>query len=82
MTEARITADVPISLVLVLDLLIRLLVARILHLQLFAGLVQHIIGLPFAENWRRDYNEVRPHSAIGNKPPVSLMNGSGIEEPP
>ncbi|UDL90419.1 IS3 family transposase [Mesorhizobium sp. PAMC28654] len=29
------------------------------------------------EEWRRDYNEVRPHSAIGNKPPISLMNGSG-----
>jgi putative transposase len=27
------------------------------------------------EEWRRDYNEVRPHSAIGNKPPISLMNG-------
>ena len=21
-------------------------------------------------------NEIRPHSAIGNKPPISLMNGS------
>ena len=28
------------------------------------------------EAWRRDYNEVRPHSAIGNKPPVALMSGS------
>jgi putative transposase len=28
------------------------------------------------EDWRRDYNTVRPHSAIGNKPPISLMNGS------
>ena len=28
------------------------------------------------EEWRRDYNEIRPHSAIGNKPPISLMNGS------
>ncbi|VTZ27926.1 conserved hypothetical protein [Methylocella tundrae] len=27
------------------------------------------------EVWRRDYNEVRPHSAIGNKPPISLANG-------
>ncbi|MCA0404834.1 MAG: integrase core domain-containing protein, partial [Proteobacteria bacterium] len=27
------------------------------------------------EEWRKDYNEVRPHSAIGNKPPISLMNG-------
>ena len=28
------------------------------------------------EEWRRDYNEVRPHSAIGNKPPISLINRS------
>jgi putative transposase len=28
------------------------------------------------EDWRRDYNEVRPHSAIGNKAPISLLNGS------
>jgi len=28
------------------------------------------------EAWRRDYNEVRPHSAIGNKPRIALMNGS------
>lgn len=25
------------------------------------------------EAWRKDYNEVRPHSAIGNKPPISLV---------
>ena len=25
------------------------------------------------EDWRKDYNEVRPHGAIGNKPPVSLI---------
>ena len=29
------------------------------------------------EEWRRDYNEVRPHSAIGNNPPISLMDASG-----
>ena len=23
-------------------------------------------------NWRQDYNEVRPHSAIGNKTPMEL----------
>lgn len=34
------------------------------------------------EDWRRDYNEVRPHSAIGNKPPISLMNVSGAAGPP
>ena len=28
------------------------------------------------EDWRRDYNEVRPHSAIGNQAPISLLNGS------
>ncbi len=26
------------------------------------------------ESWRRDYNEVRRHSAIGNKPPISLVS--------
>ena len=26
------------------------------------------------EAWRTDYNEVRPHGAIGNKPPIALMN--------
>ena len=33
------------------------------------------------EAWRRDYTEVRRHRAIGNKP-LSLIRGSGIEEPP
>ena len=28
------------------------------------------------EDWSRDYNEVRPHSALGNKAPMSLLNGS------
>jgi putative transposase len=28
------------------------------------------------EAWRQDDNEVRLHSAIGNKPPIALMNGS------
>ncbi len=28
------------------------------------------------EEWRKDFNNVRPHSAIGNKPPISLMKGS------
>lgn len=27
------------------------------------------------EDWRKDYNEVRPHSAIGNKPPVAMLSG-------
>ncbi|GBQ23358.1 hypothetical protein AA12717_1470 [Gluconacetobacter sacchari DSM 12717] len=33
------------------------------------------------EAWRQDYNEVRPHSAIGNKPPISLLNGSPADLP-
>ena len=32
-------------------------------------------------DWRRDYNEVRPHSAIGNKTPMSLMNCSEADGP-
>ena len=28
------------------------------------------------EAWRRDYNEVRPHSAIGNKAPIELIDRS------
>jgi putative transposase len=24
------------------------------------------------EDWRREYNEVRPHGTIGNKPPIAL----------
>jgi putative transposase len=34
------------------------------------------------EEWRRDYNEVRPHSAIGNKPPILLQLGSVASCPP
>ncbi len=33
------------------------------------------------EDWRRDYNEVRPHRAIGNKAPISLLNGSSAPPP-
>ena len=29
------------------------------------------------EEWRVDYNEVRPHSSIGNNTPISLMKSSG-----
>lgn len=32
--------------------------------------------------WLQDYNEVRPHSAIGNKPPISLINCSDASGPP
>jgi transposase InsO family protein len=28
------------------------------------------------EAWRRDYNEERLHSVIGNKPPIDVMNRS------
>jgi hypothetical protein len=28
------------------------------------------------EAWRRDYNEERPHSAIGNRVPIELANRS------
>ena len=34
------------------------------------------------EAWRRDYNEVRPHSAIGNKVPISLVNRPAAHGPP
>jgi len=29
------------------------------------------------EVWRRDYNEVRPHSAIGNQVPAALHRSAG-----
>lgn len=34
------------------------------------------------EIWRRDYNEERPHSAIGNKAPIELINRSAALGPP
>jgi putative transposase len=34
------------------------------------------------ETWRREYNEERPHSAIGNKPPIELLNRSVMAQPP
>jgi putative transposase len=33
------------------------------------------------EAWRRDYNEGRPHSAIGNKVPIELVNRSAALGP-
>jgi putative transposase len=33
------------------------------------------------EYWRRDYNEVRPHGAIGNKVPIALLNPAGDTSP-
>jgi putative transposase len=33
------------------------------------------------EAWLKDYNEARPHSAIGNKTPISLINHPGASTP-
>lgn len=33
------------------------------------------------EAWRRDYNEVRPHSALGQKTPLELLICSGASDP-
>ncbi len=33
------------------------------------------------EDWRRDYNEVRPHSAIGYNVPVDIHNSGGETSP-
>lgn len=30
-----------------------------------------------SEAWRRDCNKVRPHGAIGNKPPITLTSHNG-----
>lgn len=34
------------------------------------------------ENWRRYYNEERPHGAIGQRPPITLFNHDGAAGPP
>jgi putative transposase len=34
------------------------------------------------EDWRKYYNEVRPHGAIGNKPPITLQNHDGVPSSP
>ena len=34
------------------------------------------------EDWRKYYNEERPHSAIGHKAPVTLINHAGVTNPP
>lgn len=31
--------------------------------------------------WRQDCSEALPHSAIGNKPPITLVNRSGTHDP-
>jgi putative transposase len=33
------------------------------------------------DRWRRHYNEDRPHSAIGNIPPIMLANPTGASSP-
>ena len=35
---------------------------------------------PPANGSRRDYNEVRPHGAIGNKVPISLLKPAGANQ--
>jgi putative transposase len=34
------------------------------------------------EDWRRYYNEERPHGAIGQRTPISLLNHAGTTSPP
>lgn len=34
------------------------------------------------EDWRRYYNERRPHGAIGHKAPITLLNHDGTASPP
>jgi putative transposase len=34
------------------------------------------------DDWRREYNEFRPHGATGNKVPISLMKSGGATSPP
>ena len=34
------------------------------------------------EDWRKYYNEERPHGAIGQKPPITLLNHDGAASPP
>ena len=34
------------------------------------------------ENWRRYYNEERPHGAIGHNVPISLLKSDGATSPP
>ena len=33
------------------------------------------------EDWRRYYNEEKPHSGIGQKAPILLHNSSGVSSP-
>ncbi|MET4233274.1 transposase InsO family protein [Bradyrhizobium sp. LA6.10] len=51
---------------------------ELLNETLFTSLAQARVAFGC---WRADYNEVRPHSAIGNKAPISLLNGSSAPPP-
>jgi len=33
-------------------------------------------------SWKEDYNRHRPHSALGNKPPILLQNPGGMPSSP
>jgi transposase InsO family protein len=33
---------------------------------------------PSSDNWRIDYNEVRPHSALGNRTPNEYATGESL----
>ena len=33
------------------------------------------------ETWRREYNEVRPHGAIGDRPPIAMHYPDGVTSP-
>jgi putative transposase len=34
------------------------------------------------EDWRKYYNEERPHGVIGQKLPITLLNHDGAASPP
>lgn len=38
-------------------------------------------GAEKLEDWRKDYNEHRPHGAIGNKVPLDLMKSEPAASP-
>ena len=52
--------------------------AKCLNARWFMGLEDTAEKL---EAWRRDYNEERPHNAIGNKVPTALMKLPGASSP-
>ena len=34
------------------------------------------------DDWRKYYNEKRPHGAIGQRAPITLLNHDGVASPP